>query len=66
MNFTAVNAVKEIDKTIQQIQINIKAFIKDFLGLKSRVQKLEQKLARLQKENKEIKQHLDKVNSKLK
>ncbi len=66
MNFTAVNAVKEIDKTVQQIQASVKAFIKDFMGLKSRVEKLEAKLAKLQKENKEIKTHLDKVNAKLK
>ena len=66
MNFTAVNAVKEIDKTVQQIQASVKAFIKDFMGLKSRVEKLEAKLAQLQKENKEIKTHLDKVNAKLK
>ena len=66
MNFTAVNAVKEIDKTVQQIQASVKTFIKDFMGLKSRVEKLEAKLAQLQKENKEIKTHLNKVNAKLK
>lgn len=65
VNFTAVNAVKEIDKNVQQLQKNVKQFIKDFLGLKSRVQQLETKLAKLQKENKEIKAHLNKINAKL-
>ena len=66
MNYTAVNAVKEIDKTVQQLQKSLKEFIHDFLGLKSRVAKLEIKLAQLKKENEDIKNHIKIIQARMK
>lgn len=66
MNYTAVNAVKEIDKTVQQLQKSLKEFIHDFLGLKSRVAKLEIKLAQLKKENEDIKNHIRIIQARMK
>ena len=59
--YSAVNAVKELDKSIQQLEIDLKAYIKDFLGLKSRVAKLEKQASQLRQQNSMIKARLEKL-----
>ena len=59
--FSAVNAVKELDKTTQNLEISLKNYIHDFLGLKSRVAKLEKQASQLQQQNAHIKARLNKL-----
>lgn len=59
--FSAVNAVKELDKTTQNLEISLKNYINDFLGLKSRVAKLEKQASQLQQQNAHIKARLNKL-----
>ncbi len=57
--FSAVNAVKELDKSIQNLETSLKNYINDFMGLKSRVAKLEKQSAQLRQQNAYIKARLN-------
>ncbi|MBR2526698.1 tail fiber domain-containing protein [bacterium] len=64
--YSLVNAVKDLDKEIIAVQNDIKAYINDFMGLKSKVANLEKQAEKIKAENKQLKNHLAKINKKLK
>lgn len=66
MIYTMLDAIKDIDKNVQNLQIKMNAYIKDFMGLKSKVAKLEAQSKALNNQNKALKSRLIKINAKLK
>jgi len=64
--YSLVNAVKDLDKEIIAVQNDVKAYIKDFMGLKSKIAKLEKQAEKIKAENIEMRNHLAKINAKLK
>lgn len=66
MIYTMLDAIKDIDKNVQNLQNKTNAYIKDFMGLKSKVAKLEAQSKALNNQNKDLKSRLAKINAKLK
>lgn len=66
MIYTMLDAIKDIDKNVQNLQNKTNAYIKDFMGLKSKVAKLEAQSKALNNQNKALKSRLAKINAKLK
>lgn len=66
MIYTMLDAIKDIDKNVQNLQNKTNAYIKDFMGLKSKVAKLEAQSKALNSQNKVLKSRLAKINAKLK
>lgn len=64
--YSLANAIKELDKEIIAVQNDIKVYIKDFMGLKSKVAKLEKQAEKIKAENKQMRNQLAKINKKLK
>lgn len=64
--FTMLDAIKDIDKNVQNLQNKTNTYIKDFMGLKSKVAKLEAQSKALNSQNKVLKSRLAKINAKLK
>lgn len=64
--YTMVNAVKDVDKEVRDLQKNMKEYVADFKGLKSKIAKLEQQAEQIEKENTQMRAHLAKINEKLK
>lgn len=64
--YTMLDAMKDLDINIQNLQKSFDAYVNDFMGLKSKVAKLEAQSKKLQNENAEMKSRLAKINSKLK
>lgn len=63
--YSMVDAIKELDKNIQNIQTKFNAYVKDFMGLKSRVARLEMQAQEAKRQNAIIKSRLAKINAKL-
>ena len=64
--FTLVNAIKSVDKEIADLQKDVKAYIESFMGLKEKVAKLEKQAEKIKAENKQLRNHLAKINAKIK
>lgn len=64
--YTLIVAVKDLDKEIISLQNDVKTYIKGFMGLKAKVDKLEKQAEKIKAENIEMKNHLAKINAKLK
>lgn len=64
--YTLVNAIKDLDKEIADVKNDLDNYIKGYLGLKAKVEKLEKHYAQVKEENNNIKAHLAKINTKLK
>ena len=64
--YTMVNAIKEVDKNVQEVQVKFDNYVKDFAGLKSKVAQLEKQAEQIRSENAQIKLRLSKINDKLK
>ncbi len=64
--YTMLDAIKDLDINIQNLQKYFDAYVNDFMGLKSKVAKLEAQSKKLQTENAEMKSRLAKINAKLK
>lgn len=64
--YTMLDAMKDLDMNIQNLQKSFDAYVNDFMGLKSKVAKLEAQSKKLQTENAEMKSRLAKINAKLK
>ena len=46
-----INAVKDVDKALTSLQNKFNKYVKDFLGLKSKVAKLEAQALQLKQQN---------------
>lgn len=66
MIFSMINAVKDVDKYIQNLESEFKVYIDDFAALKAKVAKLEKQANQIEKENAQMRKHLTKINSQLK
>lgn len=64
--YTMLDAIKDLDINIQNLQKYFEAYVNDFMGLKSKVAKLEAQSKKLKTENAEMKSRLAKINAKLK
>lgn len=64
--YTMLDAIKELDINVQNLQKSFDNYVKDFFGLKSKVVKLEAQSKKLQAENAQMKSRLAKINAKLK
>ena len=63
--YTMAGAIKELDDTFIDVQLRFNKYVKDFMGLKSKVAKLEKQAQYLKSQNEQMKSQLAKINSKL-
>lgn len=64
--YTMVNAVKDVDKEVQTLKKDMDDYISGFMGLKSKVEKLEKQAEQIKLDNEQMKARLSKINEKLK
>lgn len=64
--YVMIDAIKDLDINVQNLQKSFDNYVKDFFGLKSKVAKLEVQSKKLQAENTQMKSRLAKINAKLK
>ncbi len=64
--YTMVNATKDVDNEIKNLQKQMNEYVADFMGLKSKVAKLEKQAEQIKLQNAQMRAHLAKINEKLK
>ena len=63
--YTMINAIKDVDKEVQSLQNDMKQYVADYMGLKTKLTRLEQQAKQIEQENTQMKAHLARINAKL-
>ena len=58
-------AFKDVDKEVQSLQNDMKQYVADYMGLKTKLTRLEQQAKQIEQENAQMKAHLARINAKL-
>ena len=60
-----INAVKDLDKLIQEFQVKFDEYINNFESIKARIDVLEKAVAQEKTNNENMRKELEQVNAKL-
>ena len=63
--YTMINAIKDVDKEVQSLQNDMKQYVAGYMGLKTKLTRLEQQAKQIEQENAQMKAHLARINAKL-
>lgn len=63
--YSMINAVKDLDKLVQEFQIKFDEYINNFESIKSRITELENAVAQEKANNADMHKQLDEINAKL-
>lgn len=63
--YSMINAVKDLDKLVQEFQIKFDEYINNFESIKSRITELENAVAQEKANNADMRKQLDEINAKL-
>ena len=63
--YSMINAIKDVDKFIQDIQNDFEVYVNDFTNLKSKIVQLENQAKQIEKDNAQMRAQLAKINKKL-
>ncbi|MBR1943784.1 tail fiber domain-containing protein [bacterium] len=64
--YTMVNAIKDLDKSVEALQNDFNSYASDFSSLQSKITNLEKQAEQIRNENAQMREHLAKINAKLK
>lgn len=63
--YSMINAVKDLDKLVQEFQVKLDEYVNNFESIKSRISTLEQSVAKEKQNNANMRKELEQINAQL-